>query len=83
MSEITIEAIATAMEGVLKQELAPIKATLADIQTSVHQHTAALDALAKSVQILLDDRAVTTHRIERVEKAVKDLATKAGLKLDW
>ena len=32
---------------------------------------------------LLDDRVVTTHRIERVEKVVKELAIKAGLKLDW
>jgi hypothetical protein len=31
----------------------------------------------------LDDKQVSTQRFDRVEKAVKELAFKAGLKLDW
>lgn len=45
------------------EELAEIKTTLANIQTTVHSHTTALDGFAKSVKILLDDKSVATARI--------------------
>jgi hypothetical protein len=79
MSEITLEGISQ----VIREELKPVKETLAEHTRVLESHTTALDGLAKDVKTLLGDRAVTTHRIESVEKVVKELAIKAGLKLDW
>lgn len=82
MSEITVAAIAQAMESALKQELQPIKETLVDIQTTVHQHTTALDALAKDVKLLLDEKTISAARLERLEKWAQQVGEKVGVRLD-
>lgn len=83
MSEITLEGVAAVIREELKLELDPISSRLDNVENTLNQHTDLLDSIAKDVKILLDDRIITTHRIERMEKVVKELALKAGLKLDW
>ena len=79
MPNITLEGIS----NLLKEELKPINEKLAEHSTILNQHTNQLHAIAKDVKNLLDEKTVTVARFDRVEKAVKDLAIKAGLRLDW
>lgn len=60
MAEITIEGMAKTMEGVLRQELAPVKDSLTDIKMSQATHATALDQLLreKSVREGRKDRSV-------------------------
>jgi hypothetical protein len=82
MSEITLAAIAKTMETVLKQELDPIKTTLAGHTELFNQHTTLLDSIAKDVKILLDEKTIAAARLARLEKWAQQVGEKVGVKLD-
>ena len=82
MSEITVEAIAKAMETVLRDELEPIKTTLANMEETGNHHTTLLDGIAKDVKTLLDEKAISAKRFERLETWAQAVGEKIGIKLE-
>lgn len=85
MPEIALEAIA----AVIREELKPINESLAEqTQTLAQQseilnrHTTALDGLAKDVKTLLDEKAITMHRFERLEHWAQQVGQHLGIKLE-
>lgn len=83
MAEITIEAIAKAVERLLKEETAPIKNSLAEIEQTLDTHTRALDQLLREKQIKDDEKTVMTNRFKRLEEWAKRVGDQLGIKLDF
>lgn len=83
MAEITVEAISKAVEGVVKQELDPVKTSPSTIEKTLVTHTTALDQLLKEKQTREDERAVSTHRFERLENWARKVGEQLGIKLEF
>lgn len=85
MPEITLEAIAE----VIREELKPINAKvdslddrLSSVENTLNRHTTMLDGLAKDVKTLLDEKAITMHRFERLEHWAEQVGQQLGIKLE-
>lgn len=77
MSNVTMENIA----ALLKSELEPINTRLAAVEETLSGHTTALSNIAGDVRSLLDQKAVTEHRLERLEHWAKIVGQKFGVKI--
>ena len=82
MSEITVAAMAKAMQTVLREELDPIHADLAEIKNTLEVHTRALDTLLKEVNTKADEKVVSAERVSRLEKWAVLAGEKIGVKLE-
>ena len=60
----------------LDKKLEPILKTQA-------QHTGQLVELASDVKRLLDNKTVTSHRLERLEHWAEKAGQRIGVKIDW
>src|SRR5262245_19036889 len=60
-----------------------ISTRLESVEATVNRHTAILEADATKQKKDGEENTVSGHRLDRIEKAIKDLAGRAGLKLDW
>ena len=78
MSDITLEGIAK----VIQEELKPVNARLDAIETTLAQHTTALDNLATDVKTLLHEKTISAHRFERLEHWAQQVGEKIGIKLE-
>ena len=85
MSEITLAGIAK----VIREELKPVNEKLHSMDTrltavekTLNQHTTMLDSLTKDVKILLDEKTVSAHRVERLEQWAQQVGPKVGVKLE-
>jgi hypothetical protein len=78
MSNVTMEGIAS----LLSEELKPINTRLDTIEKTLNHHTTILDGLAKDVKTLLDGKAITDHRFERLEHWAQQVGQKLGIKLE-
>lgn len=74
MSEVTLQAI----EKLLDHKLEPINTKLLAIEETVSNHTTLLDGITKDVKTLIDEKIITTSRLDRLE----DWGQKAGKKLE-
>jgi hypothetical protein len=78
MSNVTMEAIAS----LLSEELKPIDTRLDTIEKTLNRHTTILDGLSKDVKTLLDEKAITMHRFERLEHWAQQVGQQLGIKLE-
>ena len=79
MSNVTLEGIA----ALLKEELEPIRETLAEHSQILSQHTAALVEIAADVKTLLDHKTLTDHRLERIEHWAQEVGPKVGVRIEF
>jgi uncharacterized FlgJ-related protein len=82
MSEITLEGIAKTVEALLKQELDPIKETLAKHTELLNSHTASLEKLLTKKKSKDDENTVAVSRFDRLEKWAQLAGEKIGVKLE-
>jgi len=86
MREITLKAIEEVLDVKLDEKLdaklAPVNTKLSAIEETLSQHTTMLDGHAKDVKTLLDEKSVTAHRFERLEKRAQQVGQKLGIKLE-
>jgi hypothetical protein len=78
MAEVTLSAI----EQLLDLKLEPINIKLTAIEEIVSGHTATLDALARDVKVLRDEKAISVTRFERLEHWAHQVGEKLGIKLE-
>ena len=64
------------------EDLKDIKTRLAKVETTQAKHTTQLDGIAKDVKTLLDEKAITTARFDRLEKWALQVGEKIGIKLE-
>lgn len=65
------------------EELGAVSTDVAEIKKTVNSHTTTLDSLVKKKTDKEEAKLIESSRLERMEQAIKQLAGKAGLKLDW
>ena len=65
------------------EELGAVSTDVAEIKKTMSSHTTSLDSLVKKKTDKEEAKLIESSRLERMEQAIKQLAGKAGLKLDW
>jgi hypothetical protein len=65
------------------EELGAVSSDVAEIKKTVNSHTTSLDSLVKKKTDKEEAKLIESSRLERMEQTIKQLAGKAGLKLDW
>ena len=83
MTEITLEAIAKTVGKVIKQELEPIDRKLNTIEKTLESHTLALDQLVLDKKTREEEKIVSIHRFERLEKWARRVGEQLGIKLEF
>ena len=78
MSNVTLEGIAE----LLKQELGPIKTTLAEHTELLNSHTTSLETLLSAKKTKDDENTVSVHRFKRLEDWAEQVGKQLGIKLE-
>ncbi|KKT17381.1 MAG: hypothetical protein A2654_01495 [Candidatus Nealsonbacteria bacterium RIFCSPHIGHO2_01_FULL_43_31] len=71
-----IEVFATREEVATKQDLEELKEDFRNLQTSV-------DAYAKKADTYFQEMVMLTHKVDRLEKWIQEIAEKVGIKLEY
>ncbi len=71
-----IEVFATREEIVTKKDFEELKSDFRDLQTSV-------DAYAKKADAFFQELVMLSHKVDRHEKWIKQIAEKLGIKLEY
>lgn len=71
-----IKVFATREEVASKSELAELKGDFGVLQTSI-------DSYAKRADIYFQEMAMLSHKIERQERWIQEIAKKIGMRLDF
>jgi|GEM_PF-2554023 len=82
MSNVTLEAIDKLLESKFDEKLGPINTKLDALTEIVSGHTATLDAIVKQTKDWNAEMAVMRNRMERYEKALKQMALKLNLDIE-
>ena len=64
------------------EELSNVSTRLTTIEGILNQHTTTLDAIAKDVPLLVDEKTIAAARLDRLEKWAQQVGEKIGVKLD-
>ena len=76
MCQNLIEVFATREEVATKTDLEELRKDFARLETAV-------DAYAKRADAYFQEMVVLTHKVDRLEKWVKQIADKLGMKLEY
>ncbi|MDP2676427.1 MAG: hypothetical protein Q8O83_01955 [bacterium] len=71
-----IEVFATREEVATKKDLEEVRKDFSDLQSSV-------DSYAKKADTYFQEMLVLAHRVDRIEKWMKQIADKVGIKLEY
>jgi DNA repair ATPase RecN len=64
------------------EDVKDIKARLASIEETVRSHSTQLDGIAKDVKTLLEEKTISSARLERLEHWAQQVGEKVGVRLD-
>ena len=79
MSDITLKAIEQLLDLKLEEKL---DKKLEPIQKILNNHSTQLDAIAKDVKTLMDEKTVTTGRLDTLETWGQKVGEKVEVKLE-
>lgn len=71
-----IEVFATRDEVATKLDLEDLRKDFSDLQTSI-------DAYAKKADAYFQEMVALTHKVDRLEKWIQQIAEKVGIKLEY
>lgn len=69
------------MQGLMQEELKPIREEIAQIKETLNVHTTTLDAICGQIKILNTEMAAVKHRLNVHDKWFKIIADKVGVTL--